>query len=948
MEEDQDREEEKDESLQAKFISDSAALHLQRQMTIGEEETEPIQAKSAGSMADSFEAGANVETQLSLSKGRGSPLPGPVRAFMEPRFRVDFSHVHVHTGSDALQMSQAVGAKAFTHGSDIYFGEGHSPTNLELTAHELTHVVQQTGGAPLQTQRRSRNSIDNADFSIQQVCAVCGEDRIARKESIPKSANATGMEEKPANKTSLAPKQTADAVIASPPKANKENKTLPALDEGPSKKGVSETAKVNENLQPPANREKAPASPEEDSAYQAVVEQLKIKSNNEKTPSKEPEKKQVETKLAANLTPEEIEKENAYGNHLDKLEQVQPHELTVEMFMGEFKATTTKLAEKLPENKEKHGTVQTAVELSAAKIIATQEVANQRKAYSDPLLKEAAKNASDYQDNKKQASKTYELKVDPVGSTPTIKNAKNAAPKPKTDDEISLDDKSRDLDAALLNHDAHGQTINIDEGSLAFPISGEKTFDEAGEAKRKAQDEIKKAKPRYREQERGIISQSQDDIQSLVNTGLQGQHDSRSNSFNEVLGAQKSHGSNIEEKKRSVFNKYQGIYEDKKSKVNEELKKLNSIEGTFASILSKAEERFEDMVRKELEYIYTPGILDYSDWKGIHEDEINKEREKLLSGGEDSYSAHYTASIEALRIVQGRSAEIYFGYAKREFISNVNMEVEEKIANKVVEALNAAKKHIEDGKDKVKQAFDALGPEEQKETENVLVAVMGKFETLEESVEDRQREIIDDMARTYNQNVGKLKATFDEIKKDVLTSWLEKAWNKLKAIVNAIIDFATRIAELLGRIAYLVGDIVSSPRYFFSNLVTGIGQGFSTFVEQIDEFLATAFFDWLRGSSGLAIQLPKDGGPKGIFSLFTQLLNLGTETIWERMEVVYDKTIANTFRRGEAHLDNGLEIFGVIKNEGLGGLWDEIKNSLGNILEETLEMIEGEHSLCRH
>jgi len=122
--------------------------------------------------------------------------------------------------------------------------------------------------------------------------------------------------------------------------------------------------------------------------------------------------------------------------------------------------------------------------------------------------------------------------------------------------------------------------------------------------------------------------------------------------------------------------------------------------------------------------------------------------------------------------------------------------------------------------------------------------------------------------------------------------------------------------------------------------VTGIGQGFSTFVDRIDVFLATAFFDWLRGSSGLLIKMPKDWGPKGIFSLFTQLLNLSTETIWQRMEVIYDKTIANAFRRGEVFLAKGLEIFGNIKNEGLGGLWDHIKESLGNILEETLGMIK--------
>jgi hypothetical protein len=149
--------EEKDKSLLAKSLGESAPLSLQRQLTTDKEEAKPILAKSAGSMAAKFEAGDDVETQLSLSKGRGNPLPDPVRDFMEPRFGMDFSHVHVHTGSEALQMNKAVGAQAFTHGSDIYFGAGYSPSNLDLTAHELTHVVQQTGGAPLERGERPLN-----------------------------------------------------------------------------------------------------------------------------------------------------------------------------------------------------------------------------------------------------------------------------------------------------------------------------------------------------------------------------------------------------------------------------------------------------------------------------------------------------------------------------------------------------------------------------------------------------------------------------------------------------------------------------------------------------------------------------------------------------------------------------------------------------------------------
>ncbi|MBD2013025.1 DUF4157 domain-containing protein, partial [Microcoleus sp. FACHB-53] len=104
------------------------------------------------SSTSSHNTSDDLENQLTNSKGGGSPLPDEVRSFMEPRFGADFSQVRVHTDSQAIQMNQAVRAQAFTHGNDIYFGEGKSPAISDLTAHELTHVVQQTGGIKLQRQ----------------------------------------------------------------------------------------------------------------------------------------------------------------------------------------------------------------------------------------------------------------------------------------------------------------------------------------------------------------------------------------------------------------------------------------------------------------------------------------------------------------------------------------------------------------------------------------------------------------------------------------------------------------------------------------------------------------------------------------------------------------------------------------------------------------------------
>jgi hypothetical protein len=77
----------------------------------------------------------------------GKPLGARERAFFEPRFGRDLGAVRVHNDVAAVDANRRIDAKAFTHGSHIYFGAGHQPGTDNLTAHELAHVVQQ-GSAP--------------------------------------------------------------------------------------------------------------------------------------------------------------------------------------------------------------------------------------------------------------------------------------------------------------------------------------------------------------------------------------------------------------------------------------------------------------------------------------------------------------------------------------------------------------------------------------------------------------------------------------------------------------------------------------------------------------------------------------------------------------------------------------------------------------------------------
>lgn len=97
--------------------------------------------------------------------GAGAPLSGHVRAFFEPRLGTDLRDVRVHTGAQAAQNADTLHARAYTVGRDVVFGAGQyapgSEGGTRLLAHELAHVVQQTGStsaeahaAPTRIQRQ--------------------------------------------------------------------------------------------------------------------------------------------------------------------------------------------------------------------------------------------------------------------------------------------------------------------------------------------------------------------------------------------------------------------------------------------------------------------------------------------------------------------------------------------------------------------------------------------------------------------------------------------------------------------------------------------------------------------------------------------------------------------------------------------------------------------------
>lgn len=139
-----------------------------------------VQTKATGQDMAGQAAPAEVQEVVSSA---GQPLDRATRGSMEARFGHDFGNVRVHTDGKAAESARQINALAYTTGSDIVFGAGRfnpaSSSGQRLLAHELTHVVQQTGrGAAIagggMVQRQTPGSTDLREDASPLLASALG------------------------------------------------------------------------------------------------------------------------------------------------------------------------------------------------------------------------------------------------------------------------------------------------------------------------------------------------------------------------------------------------------------------------------------------------------------------------------------------------------------------------------------------------------------------------------------------------------------------------------------------------------------------------------------------------------------------------------------------------------------------------------------------------------
>ncbi|MEH1804407.1 eCIS core domain-containing protein [Nostoc sp.] len=180
------RQEEAEEEIQAK----PEIISLQRRSKPKEE----LQAKLTLQRREEIaggEASTDLTSAINSERGGGQAIADNIRQPMEQAFGEDFSGVKVHTDGQSDQLNRSIQARAFTTGQDVFFRQGEynpgSRGGQELLAHELTHVVQQNGGAVQRSQQQGSGKALKTAFNTRSVVQRMLPRR-SQRPSLPSSA----------------------------------------------------------------------------------------------------------------------------------------------------------------------------------------------------------------------------------------------------------------------------------------------------------------------------------------------------------------------------------------------------------------------------------------------------------------------------------------------------------------------------------------------------------------------------------------------------------------------------------------------------------------------------------------------------------------------------------------------------------------------------------------
>jgi hypothetical protein len=637
--------------------------------------------------------------------------------------------------------------------------------------------------------------------------------------------------------------------------------------------------------------ESSPKTPAEDPAYQEIIGKTKTAKSQQKkhdTPESKANAAQMASQIpdethigsqakmhqTGDMSNQQAQKFNAQAfkdKLMERVKQALPKNDQETVDMYEHPSDGKKRMEEAKSNAK--GDVKAEKENAANAIASTTG--------ADPATKNSLA----------EKKEVVPMENEDAGKKPYIPNAEATAPKPKTEGEISMEKDAQALDHQMAES-------NVTEEQLAK--SNEPEFTGALKSKQDAQQEARNAPAEYREQEQPMIGKAEENAKATVAGKMEDIHGVRADMFGKVDTAKTGTKAKDEEKRKQIAKDMEDIYSTTKTNVEKILSQLEKeVTDDFDAAANSANAVFEKKVNERLDDFY--GITTVDDTISEYFSGLDPEIDKIFREERDRYVQNMDGAINA-------------------------------ISEKVAKQLNDAMAEIKTGKDKISEYWKNLSPELQKIGEDAKTEVLGKFDELEQSVEDKHEALIQKLSDKYVQNVNKLQETFDKIK-DSKKGWLSKAVDAIAGVIKTILRLKDMLFETLAKVAHVIGQIISDPIGFLSNLVDAVKMGLNNFIDNIATHFKKGFFEWLMGNMPPGIVFPDKWDLVGIFHFVMQILGLTWVNIRQRAVKKLGEPVV-------AALEEVFEIFQIVRKEGLPGLWRYIKEKIGDLKVMVIDAIQ--------
>ncbi|HEU4326217.1 MAG TPA: DUF4157 domain-containing protein [Roseiflexaceae bacterium] len=658
----------------------------------------------------------------------------------------------------------------------------------------------------------------------------------------------------------------------------------------------------------------APASAQEDPAFQAVVAQSQQAATQQKQHA--PAEQKADESAAAAKMPQEEKTGQAQNTQSAGIEAAADSQATQAQdgsapgfdkaaFVASVRARIDELTPQDPKEMEN---IEGSGVFSGTKQVVDEKVQSgkqQAQGNVDDKVKESP-------DPSSVAEKpTTPLQPNAPGQQPTI-DANGAAPKPKSEAAVEqpLQAESKQLDDQMAQAQVTPELLQS---------SNEPTFQQADAARTEAQAKVATDLPAYRSSEQGKIQGAQAEARTAAEAGMQGMFGARAQQFGQLDGVQSTGQTKDEQKRAEIGRQIDGIYQSTKTEVESILKALDSqVDQVFNAGADQAKQAAVDYIKRETQAFKDARYNKDADWWRV-----------------DQHVAGAATWVGDQIVGMPPEYYEYYKHGRDLYVQQMDV-VLGRVADVVGDHLTRAKARIAQGRKQIED-FIAKQPADLREVaQEIANDALGKFDELEQTVDAKQQELVDKLAEQYTSKLQELDSELEAMK-EADKGLLAKARDLVTGVLDTIAQLKGMLESVLASAASVITQIIQNPMQFLSNLLSGIGQGLRQFVGNIGSHLQKGLIEWLTGSlAGAGIQLPATWDLAGIFQLVLQIFGLTYAQIRQRI-------IQALGPMGEAvigALEQAWEVFQIIQTEGLAGLWRFISSQVGDLQAMVMDEIK--------